>query len=203
MHRNLEENMKSENHSQIAIEGAPRRLETEYATIFTKDAKRFLYDLVNKFESKVEKILLARERRRLDTVEGKWTPNFKRVPGDWKIEEIPQRVRNRQLDLGDVSPANTANFIDALYADVRGIQVRWTKLVWTSQFLELIRIIFLLQNKKVDFDDGFCTSWSNIVKGIYNVTMAVHSTLPNAPVNIENAPILWLRPRAFNMIEHQ
>lgn len=99
-------------------------METEYATIFTRDAKRFLYDLVTEFEPKVEKLLLARERRRLDIVEGKWAPNFRRVPGDWRIGEIPQRIRNRQLDLGDVSPANTANFIDALYANVRGIQVR-------------------------------------------------------------------------------
>lgn len=118
--------MKSENRVRIAIEGAPRRLETEYAAIFTKDAKQFLYDLVTEFEPKVDKILLARERRRLDIVEGKWTPYFKQVPGDWRIAEIPQRIRNRQLDLGDVSPANTANFIDALYADVRGIQVRRT-----------------------------------------------------------------------------
>lgn len=115
--------MKRENRPRIAIEGAPRRLEAEYAAIFTKEAKQFLYDLVTEFEPKVERILIARERRRLDIVEGKWTPTFRRVPGDWKIAEIPQRVRNRQLDLGDVSPANTANFIDALYADVRGIQV--------------------------------------------------------------------------------
>lgn len=32
--------------------------------------------------------------------------------------------------------------------------------------------------------------------------MAVHSNLPNGPAHIEKAPILWLRPRAFNMIEH-
>lgn len=32
--------------------------------------------------------------------------------------------------------------------------------------------------------------------------MAVHSTLQNGPADIAKAPILWLRPRAFNMIEH-
>lgn len=32
--------------------------------------------------------------------------------------------------------------------------------------------------------------------------MALHSRLPNGPAQIEKAPILWLRPRAFNMIEH-
>lgn len=110
-------------HLPIAIEKAPHRLDVEYATIFTKEAKQFLYDFITEFEPKVERILLARERRRLDIAEGKWTPAFKHVPGDWRIREIPQRIRNRQLDLGDVSPANTANFIDALYANVRGVQV--------------------------------------------------------------------------------
>lgn len=55
---------------------------------------------------------------------------------------------------------------------------------------------------QVDFDDGHCPTWRNTVTGIYNVTMAVHSMLPNGPADIEKAPILWLRPRAFNMIEH-
>lgn len=32
--------------------------------------------------------------------------------------------------------------------------------------------------------------------------MAVHSLAPKGPANILDAPILWLRPRAFNMIEH-
>lgn len=32
--------------------------------------------------------------------------------------------------------------------------------------------------------------------------MAIHSLLPNGPSDITKAPILWMRPRAFNMIEH-
>lgn len=38
--------------------------------------------------------------------------------------------------------------------------------------------------------------------GIYNVTAAVHSTLPGGPTDMTKAPTLMMRPRAFNMIEH-
>lgn len=117
--------MKLDGNVDVVIEGAPHRLEAEYEAIFTREAKRFLYDLVNRFESKVDRILLEREKRRIDILDGKWKAEFKssRKCDDWKIADIPARIRNRKLDLGDVSPANTANFVDALYADVQGIQV--------------------------------------------------------------------------------
>lgn len=109
----------------IAIEGPPQRLEQEYAFIFTKDSLQFLCDLVTKFEQKAEYVLLQRERRRLDILEGKWRPRTQASRGgNWTITEIPERIRNRKLDLGDVSPANTSLFIDALSADVQGVQVR-------------------------------------------------------------------------------
>lgn len=111
----------------ISLENAPRSLETEYSKIFTKPAKQFLYDLVNEFEEKVEKLLFQRERRRIEIYEGKWKSTFRKsihhITDDWKIAPIPKRIQNRKLDLGDVSPAHTAHFIDALYADVQGIQV--------------------------------------------------------------------------------
>ncbi|XP_055302057.1 malate synthase-like isoform X3 [Sitodiplosis mosellana] len=161
----------------ISLEGPPQRLEKQYSRIFTKSAKQFLREFITEFDTKVDSLLLARERRRIDITSGNWKPEFRKIDEkDWTITEIPHRIRNRKLDLGDVSPANTINFTDALYADVQGIQV--------------------------DFDDGHCPTFRNTITGIYNVTMAVHSMLPNGPSNIEKAPILWLRPRAFNMIEH-
>lgn len=116
--------------------------------------------------------------RQLYIKQGKWKPEFRNNSEelDWKINDLPARLRNRKLDLGDVSPANTTNFIDSLYAKVQGIQV--------------------------DFDDGHCPTWRNTVQGLYNVTKAVHAGLPGAPANIQDCPILMLRPRAFNMIEH-
>lgn len=41
----------------------------------------------------------------------------------WKIRAVPERLLNRRLDLGDVSPANFGHFVAALRADVKGIQV--------------------------------------------------------------------------------
>lgn len=84
--------------------------------------------------------------------------------------------RNRHLDLGDVSPSNTAHFVAALNEDVQGIQV--------------------------DLDDGHCPTWRNQLVAYQNINLAVQGTLPGAPMNIAVSPILMLRPRAWNMIEH-
>lgn len=108
----------------VILEGAPQRLEKQYDTIFTKAAKIFLWELITQFDAKVERILLAREKRKIDIASGKWIPEFKSIqPSNWKISDIPQRIRNRKLDLGDISPANTISFTDALFANVQGIQV--------------------------------------------------------------------------------
>jgi hypothetical protein len=44
---------------------------------------------------------------------------------DWKVAHVPEKLQNRHLDLGDVSPANTEHFTQTLMADVQGIQVRY------------------------------------------------------------------------------
>lgn len=109
---------------KIAIEGPPQRLESQYARIFTKPAKQFLSELVTKFDDQVEILLLQREKRRIEIANGQWKPQFRTVnDNNWRIADIPKRIRNRKLDLGDISPANTISFTDALYADVQGIQV--------------------------------------------------------------------------------
>lgn len=87
---------------------------------------------------------------------------------------VPKRLINRRLDLGDVSPTSLVHFTSALNADVQGIQV--------------------------DFDDGHCPTWHNQITGLLNVYKAVHNQLPNVPT-ICKAPILMLRPRAWNMLE--
>lgn len=114
----------------ILIESAPRSLEREYSKIITQPAKEFLCELITKFEDEIEKLLYQRDRRRVEILEGKWKPKFRKsihnATDDWKISPIPERIQNRKLDLGDVSPAHTAHFIDALYADVQGIQVIMT-----------------------------------------------------------------------------
>lgn len=86
-----------------------------------------------------------------------------------------ERLQNRHLDLGDVSPSDYIQFISAMKANVQGIQV--------------------------DFDDGHCPTWKNQIIGLHNVYRAVHNEIPNVPL-ISKAPVLMLRPRAWNMIEH-
>uniref|UniRef100_A0A182TUT4 malate synthase n=2 Tax=Anopheles melas TaxID=34690 RepID=A0A182TUT4_9DIPT len=163
---------------EILIESAPHRIEAAYKEIFTEGALQFLGQLVSQFDREVEQLLQNRVKRRLLIQEGKWTPEFQNRSEslEWKINDLPNRLRNRKLDLGDVSPANTIHFTDCLYAEVQGIQV--------------------------DFDDGHCPTWRNTVQGLFNVTRAVHGSLQGAPLDVQAYPLLMLRPRAFNMIEH-
>ena len=164
--------------NRVWIETAPYRLENAHSKLFSNEALAFLSDLVTEFDKDVDKLHQNRQSRALDIKSGKWRPKFNNFSEnlDWQIDGLPDRLKNRKLDLGDVSPANTVNFIDSLFTDVQGIQV--------------------------DFDDGHCPTWRNTIQGIYNVTQAVHSELQGGPVDMSKAPILMLRPRAFNMVEH-
>ncbi|XP_053675722.1 malate synthase-like [Anopheles nili] len=170
--------MTKNNERRVLIESAPHRLEAAYKEIFTDGALQFLGELVSKFDPEIEELLQNRCRRRLLLDEGKWKPRFQNDSEtlEWSIDKLPERLRNRKLDLGDVSPANTVHFVDCLYANVQGIQV--------------------------DFDDGHCPTWRNTVQGLFNVKRAVQGDLPGAPADVQAYPILMLRPRALNMIEH-
>jgi malate synthase len=53
----------------------------------------------------------------------------------------------------------------------------------------------------VDFDDGHCPSWRNQLQGLYNVFLAVRNQLPGTPA-LDKVPVMMLRPRAWNMMEH-
>lgn len=164
----------------VLIERAPHRLDHEHATLFTPAARDFLEALCTTFEPRVAAALLARQARRLDIAAGRWTAEFRNASAAqplWTVDALPARLRNRQLDLGDVSPANTVHFRDALFTDgVQGIQV--------------------------DFDDGHCPTWRNTVLGLHNVWAAVHGRLAGGgPVDMRRAPLLMMRPRAFNMVE--
>lgn len=109
----------------ISVEEPPHRLESEHSYLFSERALHFIEDLVTEFDGRVEKILLERDRRRLNISEGKWTPKFRNSTKhlQWNIGPLPKRLQNRKIDLGDVSPASTAYFVDTLFADVQGVQV--------------------------------------------------------------------------------
>lgn len=45
--------------------------------------------------------------------------------GNWKVAPLPERLKCRYLDLGDVSPSNTEHFVLALKSTAQGIQVKY------------------------------------------------------------------------------
>ena len=53
----------------------------------------------------------------------------------------------------------------------------------------------------MDFDDGHCPSWRNQLQGLYNVFLAVRNQLPGTGA-LDKVPVMMLRPRAWNMMEH-
>lgn len=116
--------MASEKQNHFNIKGAPRNLESEYQMIFTNGAKQFVAELLTEFDDKFEQVILNREIRRVNVIERKWKPALRLNKfGNWSIDEIPTRINNRKLDLGDISPANSTILTKAIYADVQGIQV--------------------------------------------------------------------------------
>ncbi|XP_026736470.1 uncharacterized protein LOC113500024 [Trichoplusia ni] len=163
----------------IFLQSAPPKFEDIQKTIFNDEAVDFLYRLHKEFDVKIEQLFKERLRRTV-SIQALSTLNFKqsseRSDKTWKVAPLPSRLQNRHLDLGDVSASNTAHFVSALNEDVQGIQV--------------------------DFDDGHCPTWKNQLQAYYNIKLAVNGKLPGTPLTITTCPVLMLRPRAWNMIEH-
>ncbi|KAM3966088.1 uncharacterized protein ACR2FA_012959 [Aphomia sociella] len=163
----------------ILLQSPPTKLEDVQKKIFSKDALEFIADLHYKFDSQIQALYKKRIQRSLEAKSDSYL-NFisspERSDKSWKIAELPPRLQNRHLDLGDVSASNTAHFVSALTEDIQGIQV--------------------------DFDDGHCPTWRNQLVAFQNIYLAVNGKLQGAPLSIAMSPVLMLRPRAWNMIEH-
>ncbi|XP_049878397.1 malate synthase-like [Pectinophora gossypiella] len=163
----------------ILLQSPPPKLEEVQKNIFSKAAKDFLVNLHREFDSKID-LLYKNRLKRLVDLQTRPTLEFKksieRNDKTWNIAPLPTRLLNRHLDLGDVSASNTAHFVSALNSDIQGIQV--------------------------DFDDGHCPTWKNQLVAFQNINLALKGNLPGAPLSISTCPVLMLRPRAWNMIEH-
>ncbi|CAH3046671.1 unnamed protein product [Pocillopora meandrina] len=92
----------------------------------------------------------------------------------WRVAPVPSRLQCRVVDVGDISPADTEMFMKALNSPACGIQT--------------------------DLDDGHCPSWSNQLRGLYNIYQFVRGNLRGVPV-MSDAPVIMFRPRAWNMFE--
>ncbi|KAM4706948.1 uncharacterized protein O3C94_001848 [Discoglossus pictus] len=165
----------------VDLSAPPPGLEYEYQTLLTPDAVNFLAELTCAFDEDVDKILWHRISRKvqLDLTNSK--PDFSsdtshiRDDKSWKVSPVPRRLQNRHVDIGDTAPCKTERFYKALLSSAQGIQV--------------------------DFDDGNCPTFYNQIKGIFNVYQVVHNKVTEIPP-IFQVPILMLRPRAWNMVEH-
>ncbi|CAK6977360.1 malate synthase-like [Scomber scombrus] len=159
----------------------PSGLEAEYQTLFTTDSLLFLHELISTFDEEVDQVLRLRVSRKAQLDLSGDLPSFlentTRVRRDpaWRVLPVPSRLQRRHVDIGDLAPCDTQRFIKALQSPAQGIQV--------------------------DFDDGNCPTYYNQIKGIHNVFKAVYNQFPNVP-HISQAPVLMLRPRAWNMVEH-
>ncbi|XP_054648274.1 malate synthase-like isoform X3 [Dunckerocampus dactyliophorus] len=159
----------------------PAGLEAMYERLFTPDCLHFLYDLISTFDEAVDQILRLRVSRKADLDLSGDLPDFLestsniRSDTSWRVSPVPPRLQRRHVDMGDMAPCDTQRFLKALQSPAQGIQV--------------------------DFDDGNCPTFYNQIKGIHNVLTAVHNAFPDAP-HISQAPVLMIRPRAWNMVEH-
>ncbi|XP_042348922.1 malate synthase-like isoform X2 [Plectropomus leopardus] len=166
---------------RMELSPPPSGLETEYKTLFTTECLLLLHELISTFDEEVDQVLRLRVSRKAHLDLSGDLPNFlestahiRRDPA-WRVLPVPPRLQRRHVDIGDLAPCDTQRFIKALQSPAQGIQV--------------------------DFDDGNCPTYYNQVKGIYNVFKAVHNHFPSVP-HISRAPVLMLRPRAWNIVEH-
>ncbi|KAJ8298172.1 hypothetical protein KUTeg_024703 [Tegillarca granosa] len=169
----------TEGGQNVEIKPPPLNYEEYYNIILTDKAVQFVAELVVQFDVLVEEMLNNRMLKKLEFDRTGSLPNFQNKlhtkNQNWTVKPVPRRLKCRHIDLGDVSPSNTSHFVKALRADIQGIQT--------------------------DFDDGHCPTWSNQILGLYNVYQAVHNNIKGVP-SIDKAPVLMMRPRAWNMIEH-
>ncbi|KAM7417038.1 hypothetical protein PAMA_016920 [Pampus argenteus] len=165
----------------MELSPAPSGLEAEYETLFTTDSLQFLHELISTFDEEVDQVLRLRVSRKANLDISGDLPSFleatshvRRDPA-WRVLSVPAKLQRRHVDIGDLAPCDTKRFIKALKSPAQGTQV--------------------------DFDDGNCPTYYNQIKGIHNVFKAVYNQFLDVP-HISQAPVLMLRPRAWNMVEH-
>jgi len=165
---------------EIQVAPVPENLKNAANTLFSSSAKNFLAKALARWEPEVEAMLRERRMKKLDFDKYLCLPGFPSSPPrddqSWKVAPMPARLRQRHLDLGDVSPALTQRFKQCLQQDVDGIQT--------------------------DFDDGHCPTWNNQILGWWNIYRHAHGLFGSEVPPVEKAPVLMLRPRAWNMTEH-
>jgi malate synthase A len=172
----------------LEIADPPAGDEEIFATLFSPAAREFLARTVAAFDAEVDSLVHRRQLTRLQMEMSGSLPTFAAATAaegnplpaaDWRISPVPERLRRRHIDIGDVSPADTERLARCLASAADGVQV--------------------------DFDDGHCPTWHNQLVGWHNIVLAVEGRLPGGPPSLADAatPVMMLRPRAWNMTENR
>ncbi|XP_043199164.1 malate synthase-like [Amphibalanus amphitrite] len=164
--------------SEVEIAAPPSGLEEQHAAVFTADAIAFLLDCYTRFRNDIQTLYDERCRRQLALNTSGELPMVSsqsaRTDGDWTVAPLPDGLKDRRIDLGDVTPSDMTQLTAALNSTASGVQV--------------------------DFDDGHCPTWRNQLLGWHHVMLASTGDMEMPP--LEQAPVLMLRPRAWNMTEY-
>lgn len=177
--QSLLDNLRQHGILDVELSGPPSCYEVEYQSLLTLDALIFIVELVRHFDSNAEQMLRYRSIRKLTLLDSGELPFFQPQSVEvrdktWRVAPVPSRLQCRVVDIGDISPADTEMFMKALNSPACGIQT--------------------------DLDDGHCPSWSNQLRGLYNIYQFVRGNLRGVPV-MSDAPVIMFRPRAWNMFE--
>ena len=69
----------------------------------------------------------------------------------WQIGALPEALKDRRVDVGDVVCNNAMQLVDAINSGANAVQA--------------------------DFDDGHCPTWENTLVGLHNIVKAAEGTL--------------------------
>ena len=164
----------------VEITGA---LSTEYATILTADALRFLANLARAFEGHRQE-LLARRAERQREIDAGHLPDFLAETrdireGDWTIAPIPADLADRRVEI--TGPVDRKMIINALNCGAK---------------------VFM-----ADFEDANSPTWDNNIQGHINLRDAVRRTIAfdqedgrHYRLN-EQVATLLVRPRGWHLNE--
>ena len=152
--------------------------------IFSKEAKKLLEVLHNKFNSEIDQLLDLRKSRQQKNNDGhlpSFNPETKDIrESSWKVRDIPKELLDRRLEI--TGPVDRKMMINALNSNV-------------SVFM-------------ADFEDSLSPTWENIQNGIINMKDAADGTiafthrvtLKEYSLN-ENPAILMCRVRGLHLKE--
>jgi malate synthase len=165
----------------VIVADAPARPADE--GILTDAALTFLGELVERFGTRVQQLLKAREMRqaRIDAGE---SPDF--LPetaavraGDWRVAPIPPDLLDRRVEI--TGPTDRKMIINALNSGAR---------------------VFM-----ADCEDSMSPSWDNVVAGQANLRDAVRRHIDfttregKAYRLVERPAVLMVRPRGWHLVE--